>query len=212
MSEFFSVALSIEYLIITHMESKGIIYYSTAPGIDLDPKLIELFRRAIEFKELDLPMSEGEIEQATLEGKYLVTRAGKMIWVTLIINQKPTRFTREAIHSFSIKFENRYGREIKHLYTKFKGNIMVFRQESATRESVDGIINEVFHLDLTLPHKLGFPTGKKMSKQTQKIWNLAEDLAHKMRGKILLGELFTEAKKQFGYDNKVITDSIFNLV
>jgi len=212
LSEYFSVALSIEYLIVTHMESSGIIYFTTAPGIDLDPKLIELFRRAIQFKEVDLPSAEGEIEQATLEGKYLVTRAGKMIWVTIIINQKPTRFTREALHSFSIKFENRYGREVRHLYTKFKGDISVFKQDSTTRESVDGIIDEVFHLNLTLPHKLGFPTGRKLSKNQQKIWELSEDLAHKSRGKILLGNLFVEAKKNLGLDNKDITDAIYDLV
>lgn len=206
------MALSIEYLLITHMESSGIVYYITAPGVDLDPKLIELFRRAIQFKELDLPSAEGEIEQATLEGKYLVTRAGKMIWVTIIINQKPSRFTREALHSFSIKFENRYGREVRHLYTKFKGDISVFKRDSTTRESVDGIIDEVFHLNLTLPHKLGFPTGRKLSKTQQKVFELAEDIAHKSRGNVFLGELLVEAKKKFGLDNKDITDSIWQLV
>ncbi|MGQ4873545.1 MAG: hypothetical protein ACP6IY_05660 [Promethearchaeia archaeon] len=194
------------------MESQGLIYYYTAPGIDFDPRLIELFRRAIQFKELDLPMAEGDIEQATLEGKYLVTRAGKYIWVTIIINQKPTRFTREALHSFSIKFESRYGRECKHFYTKFNGNVNIFKENSPTRESVDSIIEEVFHMNLTLPHKLGFPTGKKLSAKTKRIWNLAEDLAHKTKGYVLLGALFTEAKKELGYDNKDITDSIFNLV
>jgi len=194
------------------MESKGVIYYTTTPGIDFDPELIKLFRRAIEFKELDLPLAEGEIEQATLEGKYLVTRAGKYTWTTLIINQKPTRFTREAVHAFSIKFENRYGREIRHLYTKFHGDITVFRRDSVTRESVDGIINEVFHLSLVLPHKLGFPTGKKMSSKTKKIWETAEDLSHKSRGRILLGNLFSEVKKKYNMDNKDITDSIYNLV
>jgi len=194
------------------MESNGVIYYVTAPGIDVDADLLMKFNRAIQFKELDLPVAEGEIEQATLEGKYLVTRAGKWTWITIIINQKPSRFTREAIHSFSIKFENRYGREIKHLYTKFKGDISVFKRASDTRESVDGIIDEVFHLSLTLPHKLGFPTGKKLDKTTKKIWQLAEDLAHKTRGKILLGNLFSEARKEFGYDNKDITDSIWALI
>lgn len=194
------------------MESKGVIYYTTAPGIELDLQLFEKYRRALQFNEIDLPAAEGEIEQATLEGKYLVTRAGNHTWTTLIINQKPTRFTREAIHSFSIKFENRYGREIKHLYTKFQGDIEIFKQASNTRENVEGLIDEVFHLNLTLPHKLGFPTGRKMSKRTQKIWELAEDLAHKSKGFILLGNLFTEAKKRHGYDNKDITDSIYNLV
>jgi hypothetical protein len=194
------------------MESQGVVYYITAPGVDVDTELLMKFNRAIQFKELDLPIAEGEIEQATLEGKYLVTRAGKWIWTTIIINQKPSRFTREALHSFSIKFENRYGREIKHLYTKFKGDISIFKQDSMTRESVDGIIDEVFHLSLTLPHKLGFPTGKKLDNRTKKIWELAEDLAHKTRGKILLGNLFSEAKKAFGFDNKEITDSIWTLI
>ena len=212
MSEYFTVALSIEYILVLHMESKDLIYYTVAPGIEFNPKLLELFRRAIQFKELDLPTAEGEIEQATLQGKYLVSRAGKNTWVTIIINQKPTRFTREALHSFSIKFESRYGRECRHLYTKFSGDISVFRQDSVTRESVDGIINEVFHMNLTLPHKLGFPTGKKLSKTTKKIWNMSEDLAHETKGYVLLGDLFTKAKKEFGFDSKDITDSIFNLV
>lgn len=194
------------------MESEGIIYYTTAPGIELDPQLFEKFRRAIQFKEIDLPNAEGEIEQATLEGKYLVTRAGTLIWTTLIINQKPTRFVREALHSFGIKFESRYGREVKNLYTKYQGDVSVFKQSSTTRESVEGIVDEVFHLNLTLPHKLGFPTGRKMSKATQKVWELAEDLAHKNKGFVLLGNLFNEAKRVHGYENKEITDSIYNLV
>jgi hypothetical protein len=194
------------------MESQGVIYYIAAPGIEFSPKLLENFNRAIQFKELDLPIAEGEIEQATLEGKYLVTRAGKWVWTTIIINQKPTRFTREAIHSFTIKFENRWGREIKHLYTKFKGDISIFKQDSMTRESVDSVIDEVFHLSLTLPHKLGFPTGKKIGSKCTKIWQLAEDLAHKTRGKILLGNLFSEAKKALQYDNKDITDCIWELI
>ena len=81
-----------------------------------------------------------------------------------------------------------------------------------TRESVDGIIDEVFHLSLTLPHKLGFPTGKRLDSTTKKIWELAEDLAHQTRGKLLLGNLFAEAKKAFGFDNKDITDSIWQLI
>ncbi len=184
----------------------------TAPGIDLDPKLFENFRRAIQFKEIDLPNADGEIEQATLGGKYLVTRAGQLVWTTLIINQKPGRFTREAIHSFGIKFESRFGRELKYLYSKYQGNVGIFKEATTTRESVEGIIDEVFHLNLTLPHKLGFPTGRKMSKKTQKVWELAEDLAHKSKGHILLGNLFTEVKKLYSYDNKDITDSIYNLV
>ncbi len=210
-SEYFSVALSIEYVLVTHMESQGIIYYITAPGVPLDPKLLELFHRAIQFKELNLPVVEGEIEQATLQGKYLITRAGKSVWTTIIINQKPTRFTREALHSFGIKFESRYGREVKNLYTKLQGDISVFKQDSATRESVEGIIDEVFHLNLALPHKLGFPTGKKLSARTKKIWDMAESMAHQTKGYVLLGNLFTEVKKQ-DFDGKEITDSIYNLV
>lgn len=211
MSQYFAVAISIEYVIITHMESKLILYYTVAPGVDIDLELIELFRRAIQFKEVELPTNEGNIAQATLKGKYLITRAGDFTWVTLIINQKPTRFTREAIHSFGIKFENRFGREIKHFYTKFKGEVKIFKEDNFGRQSVDGIINEVLHLSFALPHRIQFPTGKKMSKSTKKIWEIAEDLA---RGKrfILLGELFSRAKKETGEDTVSITDSIYNLV
>jgi hypothetical protein len=210
MSQYFGVAISIEYVVITHMESKQIIYYTQAPGIKFEIELIEHFRRAVQFKEIDLPISDGDIAQATLKGKYLITRAGNFTWVTLVINQKPTRFTREALHSFGIKFENRFGREVKHFYTKFKGDISIFKEDSFGRQSVDGIINEVLHLTFALPHKLRFPT-KKMSKRTAKIWEICEDLA---RGKryILLGEVLTRAKTELGDDPVGITDSIYNLV
>ena len=194
------------------MDSKGIIYYIAPPGVDLDPKLIELFRNSVQYKNIDLPEIEGEMENATLEGKYLITRAGKMTWVTLIINQKPTLFMREGLNWFSIIFEKQYEGEIKDLYTKFQGDISIFRPNSTQKKSIYDIIDEVFHLSLTFPHKLGSSKKKKMTRQTKKIWHIAKQISHKNKGQILLEKLLKEAKNTLDYDEKEISNIIFHLV
>ena len=136
------------------MDSKGIIFYTAAPWVKRDPELIELFRNSVQIKDIDLPLIEGEMEVATLKGKYLLTRAGKMVWISLIINQKPTLFTREGLNWFSILFEKDYEKEIANLYTEFQGDISIFSTDIVHRKSVYDILDEVFHYSLTLPHKL----------------------------------------------------------
>jgi hypothetical protein len=87
-SEYLSLAFSIEYIIVTHRESREIIYFK-ATG-NLKPDLLDNFRNSIQFEILNLPKEPENIEQATLDGKYLITRSGKMIWITLILNKLPT--------------------------------------------------------------------------------------------------------------------------
>ena len=164
MSSYFGVSISTEYVIAIHKESKGIIYIENAPGIDFDAKLIEKFRRAINFEEVELPTSDGDIKQSSIKGKYVVIRGGNMIYSVAIINQKPNRFTREALHSFGIRFESRWGREIKHFYDDYDGDTKIFHEASDTRASVDDLVEEVFHLTLSLPHKLGLPLEKIKNK------------------------------------------------
>ncbi|MFX1314718.1 MAG: hypothetical protein ACFE9T_02560 [Promethearchaeota archaeon] len=210
MSEYFTIALSIEYIIITHKESKGIIYYTTA-GVFV-PELIDLFRDSIQFGILDFPVEEGRIEQATLKGKYLITRAGKMIWVTLILNEKPIPFARELLGFFCTIIEGQYGKEIKDLYNHFKGDISIFQKNSRNKENITQIVEEVFHLSLTYPHQIGISKGKKVSLNTKKVFELAKSLAHKTKGVVSLSELFTEATKVLEFEKNEIANAIFYLV
>ncbi|MHA1733163.1 MAG: hypothetical protein ACTSU5_14545 [Promethearchaeota archaeon] len=209
MSGTFATSISIEYVIVLHKESNGIIYYHVAPGVEFDPSFLESFKRAIEFDEIEMPGPEADITQATLKGKFVITRAGKLVYVAIVINKKPDRFTREAVHSFGIKFESRWGREIRTLYGELGGDVSIFKQDSPRRGSADKLVEEVFHLSLALPHKLGLPTFK-MKGLTKRVWGVAEDLA---RGKryILLGDLLTTAREVLRKNVHDISDEIFTL-
>ena len=55
-SEYLSLALTIEYLVITHRESQEVIYYRTAG--DFNPDFLDLFRSSIQYELLDLPKDE----------------------------------------------------------------------------------------------------------------------------------------------------------
>ncbi len=209
MSGTFATSISIEYVIVIHKESNGIIFYDVAPGVEFDPGFLESFKRAIEFDEIEMPGPEADITQNTLKGKFVIIRAGKLVYVAIVINKKPDRFTREAVHSFGIKFESRWGREIKNLYGEHEGNVTIFKMDSARRGSADTLVEEVFHLSLALPHKLGLPTFK-MKGLTKKVWEVAEELA---RGKrfILLGDLLTTAREVLRKDIHDVSDEIFTL-
>jgi len=202
--------LSIEYVVIIHKESRDIIYYKTAG--DFDPDFLDIFRSSIQYEILDLPLEEGAIEQATLEGKYLISRAGKMIWITLITKQKPILIAREALTSFCIRFEKLYKQELHDLYTEFNGDISIFRRKSFYKVSVDMITDDEFYLQLTLPYKLGSTKGKKISSKVKKIYRFAKPIAHKNKGRIFLETLFNEARKSFKLDNIEIADLIYDLV
>lgn len=210
MSSYFGVSISIEYVIVLHRESKGIIFIKSTPGINFDADLIETFRRAINFEEIKLPNTDSEITQTNLNGKNIVIRAGKLIYTAVIINQEPNRFTRETLHSFGIRFESRWGKEIRQLYGELGGNVSIFHETSDTREAADDLVEEVFHLSLSLPHKLGIPT-KKLKGLAKDIWNIAENLA---RGKdfIFLSDLIEAAKNNLRKDIVYINDSIFEII
>lgn len=210
MSGSFATSISIEYVIVLHKESNGIIYFTVAPGVEFKPALLENFRRAIEFDEIEMPGPEGDISQATLKGKFLVIRSGKQVYTAIMINKKPDRFTREALHAFGIKFESRWGREIRTLYSELGGDVSVFKRDTERRGNADKLVEEVFRLSLALPHKLGLPT-QKLKRLTKKVWEVAEELA---RGKrfILLGDLLTTAREVLGKRQQDISECIFTLV
>ncbi|MFX1375995.1 MAG: hypothetical protein ACFFA0_09305 [Promethearchaeota archaeon] len=209
-SQYLFLAISIEYIIITHRESREIIYYKTAGNFN--PDFLDTFRSSVQYDILDLPMEEGKIEQATLEGKYLISRAGKKIWISLVLNKIPTLFTREVLKFFCEIFEGQYRKEILELYTRFQGDISIFRRQSKLKQSVEDIIEDIFHLHLTLPFKLGSTKGKKLSSKSKKIYQHAKVLSHKIKGGFLLEKLFDEISKSFKISNEELAELIFKLV
>jgi hypothetical protein len=210
MSNYFTVSISIDYLVIIHKESSGIIFIRHAPGVDFDPKFIEELRRAIQFEEVELPQTEGDITQGTVKGKYVIIRAGKWTNIILVINTQPNRFTREALHSFGIRLESRWGRELKDIFNDMQGDIDAFRKDTETRQSVTKLTDEIFHLEFTLPHKLGLPSHELKGIQ-KRIWSVAEELA-RGQGYILLGELLSTASEKFSRDKADIPDVIYDFV
>ena len=135
-----------------------------------------------------------------------------MIWISLILNNLPTLFTREVLKFFSELFEGQYKREILGLYTYFQGDISIFRKQSKSKQRIEDIIEDVFHLYLTLPFKLGSTKGKKLSQKSKKVYQFAKELAHKTKGRFLLEKLFYEASNSIKLSNEEIAELIFNLV
>ncbi len=135
-----------------------------------------------------------------------------MIWITLIKNNIPTLFAREVLKIFCEIFEDSYNREIIDLYSHFKGDISIFRKESKSRQSIEGLIEDVFHLYLNLPFKIGSSKGKKLSPKSKKIIQFAKDLIHKTKDYIYLEKLFNEVSRSLTFNNEDPADLIFDLV
>ena len=135
-----------------------------------------------------------------------------MIWISLILNHIPTLFTREILKFFCELFEGQYKREILELYTYFQGDISIFRKQSKSKQSIEDIIEDVFHLYLTLPFKLGSTKGKKLSPKSKKVFQFAKVLTHKTKGGFLLEKLFDEVSGSIKLNNEEIAELIFNLV
>jgi hypothetical protein len=161
---------------------------------------------------IDLPLEQAEIEQATLEGKYLISRAGKMVWITLILNKIPTLFTREILKFFCELFEGQFEDEILNLYTNFQGDISIFRKQSRSKQSVENIIEDVFHLYLTLPFKIGSTKGIKFSSKSKRVYQIAKELSHETKGYFSLESLFTKINDSLEIKNNEIADLIFELI
>jgi hypothetical protein len=179
---------------------------------DFDPDFLDIFRSSIQYELLNLPLEENTIEQATLEGKYLITRTGNMIWAIIITNKKPVITAREALTSFCSRFEKLYNEELIGLYSKFNGDISIFQRKSLYKVSVDMIAYDEFRLRLTLPYKLGSTKGKEISPKIKDILQLAKDISHKNKRWILLGTLLIKAIHTLKMDNIETTLLIYNLV
>ena len=171
-----------------------------------------MLRSSVHYEILDLPLDEGGIEQAPLEGKYLITRAGKFVWITLILKHKPIIYAREVLKFCCKLFENQYEREIQELYSHFEGDISIFRKDPYSRQSLDKIIDDLFHLNLTFPFKIGSARGKKISSSAKKVLQFAKALVHKTKGQLLLEKLFNEVSKSFKFSNEETAGLIYSLV
>jgi hypothetical protein len=114
------------------------------------------------------------------------------------------------LHSFSSDFESHFGGRIKKLYTKFKGDISIFQQESITKTTIAELIECIFRLSLKLPHKVGSTKGKKISGDLKKLFSLAKHVAK--RKVLSLEDLFNEAKEKFDSSEEEIMSLINNLI
>lgn len=171
-----------------------------------------MLRSSVQYEILDLPLDEGGIEQATLEGKYLITRAGKLVWITLILKHRPIVYTREVLKFCCKLFENLYEREIQELYTHFEGDISIFHKDPYSKQSLDKMIDDLFHLYLAFPFKIGSSRGKKISSNAKKVLQFAKVLVHKAKGQLLLEKLFNEVSKSFKFNNEETASLIYSLV
>ena len=160
---------------------------------------------------LDLPLDEGEIEQATLEGKYLITRTGRMVWVTIITNQRTILIAREILSSFTQKFEIIFNQELKDLYTILKGDVSIFRQSSRLKD-LKHLINNEFNLQYTTPYKTGSLKGKKLTPDSKKMYQLAKSLSHKKKKFFLLKDLLSKTKSSTDFNNVDSSNIIYELV
>ena len=135
-----------------------------------------------------------------------------MVWVTLILNIKPIPFARELLGLFCKLFEEEYYVEIQGLYDRFEGNVSIFRRNLANQKNIDEIIEEIFHISLSLPHKINHPKGKKLPSNLKKIFHFAKQTVDKTKGVLLLNDLFNEAINSLAMSNDEIASSIYNLV
>ncbi|MHA1986311.1 MAG: hypothetical protein ACW98D_06720 [Promethearchaeota archaeon] len=204
------MALSIEYIIVIHRESQEIIYYKAVGNFD--PDFLDIYRSSIHYKILDLPFEPGEIEQATLEGKFLITRACNMIWISIINKNIPTLFSREILKFFGEILEDSYNYEIRDLYSQFEGDISIFKKKSKSKQSIEDIIEDIFHLYLTLPFSIGSIKGKKLKPKSKRIYQLAKALTHKSKYSFYLEKLFYEVGKTHVFNNEDLAELIFDLV
>ncbi|OLS12547.1 MAG: hypothetical protein RBG13Loki_3832, partial [Promethearchaeota archaeon CR_4] len=210
MASEFTTAVALEYVICIHKESKGIIYYMAAPGIEVDPSFLESFRKSIESEEIKLPGTVGDIAQVSVKEKYAVIRSGRTEYVAVILNKTPDRLVREALHSFGIKFGSRWGSDLKSLYSELNGDVSIFKRRTPTTGNVDDLAEECFHFSLAMPHRVE-TTLEKLKGLTKTVWTLAEQLA---RGKqyILLGDLLAACKKKTNESESAISVEIFGLI
>jgi len=134
-----------------------------------------------------------------------------MIWVTLITTQKPNLITRKILNSFCKKFEILFNQEIKDLYTRLNGNVLIFRQ-GLRLEELNKMINNELHLQYTVPYKIVSLKGKKLTPDSKKIYLLAKNLSHKKKDHFLLKDLLSKTNSSSDFNDIDSVDAIYELV
>ena len=134
-----------------------------------------------------------------------------MIWVTIITTQRPILITRKILNSFCNKFEKLFNQEIRDLYTKLEGNVLVFRQGSRLKE-LNALINNELHLQYTVPYEIGSLKGKKLKPDSKKMHNLAKNLSRKKKDHFLLKDLLSKTNSSSDFDDVNSVDIIYELV
>ncbi len=134
-----------------------------------------------------------------------------MIWATLITTQRPILITRKILNSFCNKFEKLFNQEIRDLYNKLEGNVLIFRQGSRLKE-LNELINNELHLQYTLPYEIGSLKGKKLKPDSKKIYNLAKSLSHKKKDHFLLKDLLSKANSSSDFNDFDSIDVLYELV
>ncbi|HDZ16696.1 MAG TPA: hypothetical protein ENH75_00300 [archaeon] len=141
----------------------------------------------------------------------MITRTGRMVWVTLITNQKIILIAREILSSFTQKFEIIFNQELKDLYTILKGNVSIFRQSSRLKD-LKHLINNEFYLQYTSPYKTGSLKGKKLTSISKKIYQIAKSLSHKKKSFLLLKDLLSKTNSSTDFNNVDSSNIIYELV
>jgi len=208
MSVHLLVSIAVDFVCVMHKKSMSYIFIDEAPGVPFDIKFLEELKRVIQFEEIDLPQTVSGISQASVKGKYIIVRSGEFSYTILVSNQRPNRFMRESIHAFGVRFENRWKRELKTLYTDLQGDITIFLKDSSHKASVPRLITEVFHLDFSLPHKIGMPT-ERMKGIEKKIWTIGEELG-RGRGYVLLAEWIRTAEEAVRKNVREVANTIYS--
>ena len=165
-------------------------------------------------KKQDIPSKCFEFFPIEISTQRFDINSGYVITVVTCCrsNIKPIIYAREVLKFCCKLFENLYEREIQELYTHFEGDISIFRKDPYSRQSLDKIIDDLFHLYLTFPFKIGSSRGKKISSNAKKVLQFAKVLVHKAKGQLLLEKLFNEVSKSFKFSNEETASLIYSLV
>ncbi|GAI85633.1 unnamed protein product, partial [marine sediment metagenome] len=108
-------------------------------------------------------------------------------------------------------FEITFNLEIKDLYTRLNGNVLIFRQ-GLRLEELNKMINNELHLQYTVPYKIISLKGKKLTPDSKKIYLLAKNLSHKKKDHFLLKDLLSKTTSSSDFNDFDSIDAIYELV
>jgi hypothetical protein len=205
-----SLSLSLEYILLYHLDNKQLFYIHHSSRVSFDSSLIEALRQAIHQGQIALPQSINRIQQELFQRHNLLLRTGKYTVCIALFNSNPNRLMQDAVQSFHIRFESRWNTELASLYTSLQGNLQVFYQDLPSRPNVRKLIDEVFHAEFTVPYLLTPGTGSLRTTQLQ-ILELAKSLIAS-RGYFFLDEILNSATLPEGMSLLQLADLVGELI